>query len=71
MLIPMEMEITWRGISREGEQGELGEKVQRIRSINSRYKIDGEVKNNIGNGEAKELICMTHGHELRWEGGRE
>ena len=26
----------------------------------------GEVKNSIGNGEAKELICMTHGHELRW-----
>ena len=25
-----------------------------------------EVKNNIGNdGEAKELIFMTHGHELR------
>ena len=24
-----------------------------------------EVKNSIGNGEAKELICMTHGHELR------
>ena len=29
----------------------------------------------MGNGEAKELICMTHGHELRevgecwWEGG--
>ena len=22
--------------------------------------------NSIGNGEAKELICMTHGHELRW-----
>ena len=24
------------------------------------------------NGEAKELICMTHGHELRWgnAGGR-
>ena len=21
----------------------------------------------MGNGEAKELICMTHGHELRWE----
>ena len=31
-----------------------------------RYKIDGEVKNSMGNGEAKELICMTHGHELRW-----
>ena len=26
----------------------------------------GEVKNSIGNGEAKELICMTHGYELRW-----
>ena len=22
-------------------------------------------KNNIGNGEAKELICTTHKHELR------
>ena len=32
----------------------------------------GEVKNNMGNGEGKELISMTHGHELRWgnEGGR-
>ena len=25
----------------------------------------GEVKNSIGNVEAKELICTTHGHELR------
>ena len=25
----------------------------------------GDVKNSIGNGEAKELICTTHGHELR------
>ena len=26
----------------------------------------------MGKGEAKELICMTHGHELRWgnAGGR-
>ena len=26
----------------------------------------------MGNGEAKELVCTTHGHELRWEndGGR-
>ena len=22
----------------------------------------------MGNVEAKELICMTHGHELRWGG---
>ena len=29
-----------------------------------------EVKNIIGNGEAKDLICMTHGHELRgWNAG--
>ena len=32
----------------------------------------GEVKNSIGNEEAKELIGMIHGHELRWgnDGGR-
>ena len=26
----------------------------------------------MGNGEARELICMTHRHELRWgnDGGR-
>ena len=28
-------------------------------------KQTGGVKNSIGNGEAKELICTTHGHELR------
>ena len=27
----------------------------------------GKVNNNIGNREAKELICATHGHELRGE----
>ena len=59
------MEIAWRVISRRGRE-RMGEKVQGIRSINGRYKIDrGEVKNSIGNGEAKEFICMTHGHELR------
>ena len=26
----------------------------------------GEFKNSIGNGEAKELICVTHGHEPKW-----
>ena len=25
-----------------------------------------DVKNSIGNVEAKELICTIHGHELRW-----
>ena len=57
------MEITWRVISRG--RGERGKKVQGVRSIIGRYKIDGEVKNSIGNGEAKELIRTTHGHELR------
>ena len=28
----------------------------------------GEGKNSIGNIEAKELICRTHGHKL-WGGG--
>ena len=28
----------------------------------------GEVKNSVGNGGTKQLICTTHGHELRgWE----
>ena len=50
-------------------------KVRRLRSINGRYKIDGEVKNSIGNEEDKEPICMTHGHEVSggycWvEGGK-
>ena len=50
-----------------GGKGRIAEKVQGIRSINDRYEIDrGEVKNSMGNGEAKELICTTHGHELRW-----
>ena len=33
----------------------------------------GQGKNSVGNVEAKELICMTHGHELYGgnAGGRE
>ena len=57
------MEITGRVIS--GEWAGMEEKVQGIRSINGRYKIDREVKDSIRNGEAEELICTTHGHELR------
>ena len=52
-----------------GGVGRIGEKVQGIRSINR----EGEVQNrqwkgkySMGYGKAKELICMTHGHELRW-----
>ena len=28
-------------------------------------KRQWEVKNSIGNGEAKELVCTTHRHEVR------
>ena len=58
------MEITRRVVNR-GEGGGEGGKVQRISSIDDdRWKIDGEGKNSVGNVEAKELISMTHAHEL-------
>ena len=49
--------------------GKLREKVLGLKSIIGRQV---NVKNSIGNGEAKELICTTHGHQLRWgnAGGR-
>ena len=47
------------------------EKVQGIRSIIRKYIIDGDVKNSMGNGEAKEFICMTYGHELKGDYWRE
>ena len=47
------MEIAWRVISRKA--GRMGKRVPGIRRIIDRQKIDrGEVKNSIGNGEAKE-----------------
>ena len=51
------MEITWRGYQQGNGRGREGRKVQRISSINDRWKY-------VGNVEAKELISMTHGHEL-------
>ena len=51
-------------------EGRMEKKVQGIRSLNGRYKIDrGVVKNSMGNEEGKELICMTHAPELRWGNG--
>ena len=47
--------------------GGTGQKVQGIRSINDRYKVDMGRLRIMGNEEAKELICMSHGHEL-WGG---
>ena len=55
----------YRGGMGRGQR--IGEKVQGIRSvIGSIHNRQGEVRNSMGNGEAKELICMTHGHKLKW-----
>ena len=55
------------GLSVERERGENGGKG----TGNKKHKWQvqnrqGEVKNSMGNGEAKELTCTTHGHELKW-----
>ena len=54
---------SWKGV------GEGTENKQHKLQVENRQ---GEVKNSMGNGEAKELISMTHGHEVRWvnDGGR-
>ena len=54
------------GYQRGEGGGEWGKKVQGIRSINGRQKIRQRQVNSIGNGQAKELVCMTYGYELRW-----
>ena len=48
------------GVGRMGEKG-IGNKKHKWQ----RQNRQGEVKNSIRHGEAKELICMTHGRELR------
>ena len=55
-----------KGYELGGRTGRMGEKVQELRSTNWQVQNrQGDVKNSIGNGEAKELICVTYGHELR------
>ena len=58
------MEITQRAISGEGQEEEwvkgTGNKKHKWQVQNRQ----GEVKDSMENGEAKELICTTHGHEL-------
>ena len=66
------MEITWRVSSGEGME-ENGGKGTGIKKHNWQVQNrQGEVKNSIGNEEAKGLTCMTHGHELRggFDGGK-
>ena len=58
------MEITRRVSSRgERENGAKGTGNKKLKwYVENRQ---GEVKNSIGIGEVKELVYMTHGHELR------
>ena len=49
----------WSGTGRE--QGKVESKQHKWQVENRQ----GEGKNSIGNVEAKELISMTHGHELQ------
>ena len=49
-----------------GGEGENGGKDAGISSTNWLVQNrQGDVKNSTGNGEAKELTCLTRGHELR------
>ena len=50
----------------EGGGGERGGKGTENKKHQSYVENrQGESKNSIGNGEAKELICITHGHKVR------
>ena len=53
-------------------QRENGGKVQGIRSINGRYKIDRGRLRIVWEMEKPKNSYITHGHELRWgnDGGR-
>ena len=43
---------------------EMGEEVGGLRNTNRQLQNShGDIKYSIGNGETKELVCMTHGHE--------
>ena len=54
-----------------GRGGEWGKRVQGIRSIIGRYKIDrGRLRIVMESQKPKNLICITHGHELMLESGR-
>ena len=59
----------WRshgGLSAARGKGENGRKGTENKKHNWQVQNrQGAVKNSIENGEAKELTCMTHGHELK------
>ena len=55
-----------RGLSAGGGEGRMREKIQGIRRINGRYKIDRERLRIVREMEKPKKLYMTHGHELRW-----
>ena len=52
----------------QGGRGRMGLKTGSQKHNWQVQNRQGEVKNSTGNVEAKELICMIHGHELKWRG---
>ena len=58
------MEIIWRVIIWERGRENRGKGAGVNKHNWYIQNSPGNVKNNIGNGEAKELICTMHGHEL-------
>ena len=55
---------TWRVISGEEEGGNEGKGTGNKKHKWFVQNRQGEVKNSVGNGEVKELMCTTYGHEL-------
>ena len=61
------MDITWRVFSGDEEGRNSGGKVQGIRSIIGRHKIDRERPKMIQETENSKNICTTHQHDLSGE----
>ena len=56
--------------SHGGLSGAKGKEENGGKGAGNKHKLQvqnrqGEVKNSLGNVEAKELMCTTHGHELK------
>ena len=62
------MEITGRVISGVGERGRMGGKIQGIRSINGRYKIDRE-RLRIAREMEKPKNLYVWPMDMSWVGG--
>ena len=63
------MEITWRAVNRGSGKGRGGKGTENKQHKWQVENRQGEGKDSIGSVEARELICMTHAHELSGGGG--